>query len=106
MNVGMDKEQSKIYTKRLKEIITNKVKVSDSLDGDYFSPIIYVRLAEGEISWIFAKEVTLAELIVSKTGHIKVTWTKNGCYNSSKIMSYKFKRCHICSFEQSFSEYI
>ena len=26
----------------------------------YFGPVMYVRLMEREISWIFAKEVTLA----------------------------------------------
>ena len=43
MNVGMDKEQSMIYTERLKEIITNKVKVSDTLGGDDLLWSSYVR---------------------------------------------------------------
>ena len=43
MNVGMGKEQSMIYTERLKEIITNKVKVSDTLDGDDLLWSSYVR---------------------------------------------------------------
>lgn len=43
MNVGLGKEQSMSYTERLKEIITNKVKVSDTLDGDDLLWSSYVR---------------------------------------------------------------
>ena len=47
MNVGMGKEQSMIYTERLKEIITNKVKVSDTLGGDDLLWSSYVRQING-----------------------------------------------------------
>ena len=44
----MDKKQSKIYTERLNEIITNKVKVSGTLDGDVLLWFHYVRLIKGK----------------------------------------------------------
>ena len=44
----MDKKQSKIYTERLNEIITNKVKVSGTLDGDVLLWFNYVHLINGK----------------------------------------------------------